>query len=204
MDCKTACILLNIKLYDLTEENLKKKYYKACLKYHPDKTKGDSANFLKVTEAYEYLKREIDENQIYEYIKKIFRALLFYFNPVYELTPTLKHLMNHEVYFFKEYFLLVPLWHNYIIFNKIHVIITPIIPDNIYIDNDNNIHVNIDTNINTPIDFEIGGISFSIQPIQYINKNIIELKGKGIPRINLYDVYDFSILSDVIVHINLC
>jgi hypothetical protein len=64
------------------------------------------------------------------------------------------------------------------------------------IDADNNIHIIITSS--TPDDFILGGISFSIQ---HCIKNIDELKGKGIPRINIKNIYDYTIISDIILHI---
>ena len=44
----------------------------------------------------------------------------------------------------------------------------------------------------------LGDISFSIQ---HIIKNMNELKGKGIPKINIKNIYDYTEMSDIILHI---
>lgn len=45
---------------DATQETLKKAYKRAVLKHHPDKG-GDVKTFLKVKEAYEYLKEYLKQ-----------------------------------------------------------------------------------------------------------------------------------------------
>ena len=50
---------------EITFENLKKKYYKLALQYHPDKHQNSQESteyFQKITEAYELLKIEISDN----------------------------------------------------------------------------------------------------------------------------------------------
>ena len=213
MNVMNACKILNIDVFELNEIVLKKKYRIACLKYHPDKTKGSSDDFIKVKEAFEYLKDDIskkDKDSLLFYIQmfKQFNYTLvdmFIIDPIinclkkksYELNPSIKHLMHKELYYLEEYKLYVPLWHQEIIYDNITININPQLPDNVYIDDDNNIHILIIKN--NDIVFELGGISFSFQNnIQ----NIVVLKGKGIPKINIKNIYDCSELSNIIIHIN--
>ena len=173
MNLVDACQLLNIRIFELNEENLKKKYRKACLKHHPDK-KGDPKIFIQIGEAYEFL-REIEENNMFRYIRKVLLSLYLHFNPIYyEFTPNLHHLLNKEVYYLKEYNLYVPLWHRELVFKNIVIHINPILPKNVTIDSDNNIHIH--------------GAS-----------NSAVVKGKGIPIFNK-NIYDYSVLSDIIYH----
>jgi len=71
MNIQIALELLNISLDDisigdLTDDYVKKKFYKMALKYHPDKNKdGSSTNkFQKINEAYEYLIKNACINEI--------------------------------------------------------------------------------------------------------------------------------------------
>ena len=51
--------LLHVK-HEFTKEELKKKYYKLCLQYHPDKNKGIYEHkFKEINEAYEILSDDI-------------------------------------------------------------------------------------------------------------------------------------------------
>lgn len=67
MDIKTSCEILDIeisKCYTLSE--IKKAYYKASLKHHPDHNPGDidsNARFQKINEAYTFLSTYVQINQ---------------------------------------------------------------------------------------------------------------------------------------------
>ena len=57
---------IDINKKDITLEYIKKKYHKKALKCHPDKngnTDESNEKFKKINEAYDYLKREIEELQ---------------------------------------------------------------------------------------------------------------------------------------------
>jgi hypothetical protein len=122
---------------------------------------------------------------IVNYLKKV----------TYDLNPTLTQLINKNVYYLSEYDIYIPLWHHEIIFKNVVINITPSLPENILIDNDNNIHVII-TNDQLEL-FTIGGISFLISDCI---KNMNLLKRRGFPRINIKNIYDYSELSDIILH----
>ncbi len=71
MNIQTALDLLDISLNDisigdLTDDYIKKKFYKMALKYHPDKNKdGSSTNkFQKINEAYDYLLKNACINEV--------------------------------------------------------------------------------------------------------------------------------------------
>ena len=209
MNKEEACKILNISLLELNEQTLKKKYRVALLKFHPDKG-GTNESFRNVLDAYAYLKNEIPNEQpndieyYIQLIKKfnyslvdtfIVEPLVNYLKKVtYELNPTITQLINKNVYYLSEYDIYIPLWHHEITFKNVVIHITPSLPENIIIDNDNNIHVII-TNGDS---FEIGGVSFLISDCI---KNMNLLKGRGIPRINIKNIYDYSELSDIILHV---
>jgi hypothetical protein len=60
---------IDINKKDITLEYIKKKYHKQALKYHPDKngnTCESNDKFKQINEAYDYLKREIEETPFLE------------------------------------------------------------------------------------------------------------------------------------------
>jgi hypothetical protein len=66
MNCKTALDILELDSVNITSELLKKKYHKLALQYHPDKngnTGESNEKFRQIHEAYELLKREIDDKE---------------------------------------------------------------------------------------------------------------------------------------------
>ena len=104
--------------------------------------------------------------------------------------------MNKEVYYIKEYSIYIPLWHEEIVYNNVYVYINPQLPDNMYIDADNNIHVFEYARF--PLHIDVGGVSFLIEET---TEKIVEFKEQGIPIINK-NIYDISVLSDVIIHLH--
>jgi len=205
MDLYTACELLNINVSDRNNtELIKKKYKRACLKYHPDKN-GNQEKFIKLKEAYEFINKknetimdQFDESVLrkYAYFLKslespIFKHPLFLkyvVQPIenhlseyktYELNPTIENLLNKDIYYLEEEHIYIPLWHHEIIFNKkIRVVIKPNL-NNMYLDDDNNIYIKQE-------DLHLLGVS-----------NLKELK-IGIPRVSK-DIYDASNLSNIII-----
>ena len=207
MNKEKACEILNISVYELNTFTLKQKYRIACLKSHPDKG-GDTSSFILVKEAYDYLKNEIKDDPMEYYIQMIksfnyslvdtfiIEPLINYLKKTtYELNPSLNHLMNKSVYYLSDYNMYIPLWHQEICFKNVIINIIPNLTDNISIDAENNIHIVITRDM--PDIFMLGNISFSIQ---HIIKNMNELKGKGIPKINIKNIYDYTEMSDIILH----
>jgi len=133
---------------------------------------------------------------------------------IYKLNPTIIDLFENNVYKLninnKIYH--VPLWHNEMYYdtsgNQIIVICEPQIPNNIYIDEDNNIYISKNIDIselpklykNKYYKFIIGKKYFEI-PIHelYIrDKQTYIFKNQGISIIK-QDIYDIDDKSDVIV-----
>jgi hypothetical protein len=60
---------IDINKKDITLEYIKKKYHKQALKFHPDKngnTDESNEKFKQINEAYDYLKREMEETTFFE------------------------------------------------------------------------------------------------------------------------------------------
>lgn len=134
---------------------------------------------------------------------------------VYNLNPTLSDILHKDVYLLyvgeKKYY--IPLWHEEIQFDEEKCIIVrcvPDLPDHVTIDHHNNINVNLTVNISHLLERE--KITFSLADQEYSipgHKLLIKhhqtyvLRGVGIPKININDIYACDSKGDVIVHINL-
>jgi hypothetical protein len=207
MNKEEACKILNISLLEINEHTLKQRYRQALLIHHPDKN-GDPEIFIKVKDAYELLKQEIKKEDPLDYYIQLIKNFnysivdTFIVEPIvqylkkitYELNPSLTQLINKNVYYLSEYKIYIPLWHHEIVFNNVIININPVLPENIIIDEENNIHVIITNDIKT---FELGALSFVIDDCI---KNMNLLKGRGIPKINMKNIYDYSEMSNIILH----
>jgi len=211
MDLYAACEILHINVKDRNnKELLKKKFKRACLKYHPDKN-GNEEKFIKVKEAYEFLNKksesfmdQFDESLLRKYAfflktldSPVFKHPLFlkyFINPIekhlseyrtYVLNPTIENLINKDIYYLEDEHIYIPLWHHEIVFHKkIKVFIKPILHD-MELDDDNNIYIKREH-------LHLLGISNLNQTEQ---KELLE---KGIPRVS-EDIYDASKLSTIFI-----
>jgi hypothetical protein len=118
---------------------------------------------------------------------------------------------------------IVPLWHHHLVYenekimengemeiSEIYVDCYPILPDNVFIDEQNNIHIYIDTTIvdiweNENIEFLLGSRFFSFKrEILNIKKSQTTIfHNEGIPVVNTTDMYDVHKKSDIMVHISI-
>jgi curved DNA-binding protein CbpA len=138
---------------------------------------------------------------------------------IYKLNPNLNDLLNNNVYklYIDETLYLVPLWYSESYFDgsgcEIIVLCEPELPENIYIDDDNNLCIerniiikdelpdfilnnkNIEITINDKI-YEICLSKLYIKKEQYYR-----VKNEGLTKIKK-DIYDISERSDIIIKIN--
>jgi hypothetical protein len=208
MDLYAACEILHINVKDRNDQELlKKKFKRACLRYHPDKN-GNKEKFIKVQEAYEFLKKketfmdQFDESLLRKYAfflktldSPMFKHPLFlkyFITPVenhlseyrtYVLNPTIENLLNKDIYYLEDEHIYIPLWHHEIVFHKkIKVLIKPILYD-MELDDDNNIYIKREH-------LPLLRISILTQ-----SDKILE---KGIPRVS-ENIYDASKLSTIFI-----
>lgn len=219
MNKKKAYNILNIhKNETLNQLKLRKIYLKECLKYHPDKSKDNTNDkFIEINEAYKYLNNDLqnsntsplfyidDEYIYYMYyiVKNIYDPLYSHISALktYNISVKLSQLLNKELYFLEEYNLYIPLWHDELLFETLNlkIKINVIIPDYIVLDEFNNVNIYLDLknkNKNELILFKFEKLELSFYNVS--NEKIFNTI--GIPRINYNNIYDYSLISDIIIH----
>jgi len=133
--------------------------------------------------------------------------------------PLLDDLFNENLYklVVDEEMYIIPLWHHHLVYDSIksdpkelYIDCYPILPDNMFIDDDNNIHLYIENTIidvwsKETIDFSLGSRSFSFKKEMLLMKPYqqIVFYNEGIPIVNIFDMYDVSKKSNIIVHITI-
>ena len=96
MTLQESCSLFQIHNIDeIDQKTLKRKYYKMCLEYHPDKNKNHQNKFIKMKECYETLNAYIETNQIHKNHSKKSEYSLVH-NNVYETLISLISVENIE------------------------------------------------------------------------------------------------------------
>lgn len=99
MFLEDAFDIFEIYSLNITKEELKKKYYRLALLYHPDKHQnsiGSNEKFQQITEAYDLLKREIeDDHEIEENISMNYSSFLnLFLNNNTFLSSIINYLLN--------------------------------------------------------------------------------------------------------------
>ena len=134
------------------------------------------------------------------------------------INPTIENIMNNELYKLEynneNYY--VPLWHDeisYDISETEYLIVKckPELPENIFIDHNNDVHIkilieSIEQLLNEPyINVTIGGKVFEIPvcELKIKKSQIYTFFNKGISLINLNDIYNTTRNGNIIVYITM-
>lgn len=132
------------------------------------------------------------------------------------LNPTIDDLLEFNVYkcciHGKQ--LIIPLWNRELVYDiscsDIYIKCNPVLHDNHFIDEYNNIHVKVELTISdiwnkTIHEVNVGKKVFElkIEELKMKKYQSLTLKNRGIPRINRKQIYDVSVLGDVVTHIHI-
>jgi len=132
------------------------------------------------------------------------------------LHPSMDDLFSNNLYKLVEPggTFLVPLWHHELVYDNsgvdLYVECVPILDDNIDIDENNDIHVSISCGLEKlwsmeTLDFPLGQHRFSIlrKELMMTETQTIVMKGMGISRINIHNIYHISNRGDIFVHLQI-
>lgn len=212
-----------IQLETISLQELRKKYHKLCLKYHPDKNKNSHDMFLKVKKSYEtileYKNREestnICDSSLYTYfasfleirnIEKIIEWIeTQYKKEIIYLHVDWEQVIRKDVFFHNNIY--IPLWfQTYYNEKDLYYVKVRDLPENIRQTETNDLIVY--ENIRLNHSYINKKISISISKTKKIDiicdKKIIENSyhiclHQGIPRMCKENIYDTSEISHVIV-----
>jgi len=130
------------------------------------------------------------------------------------LTPTLDDLFEEKIYILElcEKKFYIPLWCHMLSYDvdgdDLVINCEPQLPDNIFIDDQNNLFINVSYNVSSLIKedliFHLGSNEFKIKSSELFikEKQTYTLYNKGIPRFNQDNIYDVK-KSNIYVNINL-
>ena len=192
------------------------KFQKKCFEYTNKLLEQllDKVNINVMEDIYIFIVKNtmgLSEDMI-NIIKNIINQKLIKCN-MYIISSSLENILNSEIFKLEieNEIIYVPLWHQEMVYENILIKIQPILPDNIIIDEYSNMYIeynntfiNLLNLINEDIKFiEINNYKVYLEELKLKKNQVIVLKNKGIPLININDSLDNKIKGDVIIHINL-
>lgn len=110
--------------------------------------------------------------------------------------------------------LVVPLWHHELVYDisgvDVFVKCSPILPDNVTLDEDNNVHINVEYEIATIwgkqyVEVPLGKYMYPLELklLKFTEEQTVIFVKQGISKINTKEMYDISRKSDIYVHVKL-
>jgi DnaJ-class molecular chaperone len=132
------------------------------------------------------------------------------------LNPEIDDLFENNLYKLTigDHTYAVPLWHHELIYDNsgrdIYVKCSPVLPDNVMIDNKNNVIVKVNYNIldiwnSEYVETKIGthNFRFSVEKLKIVKRQQIVLEKEGISKINTVNIYDVSKRGDIVIEISI-
>ena len=132
------------------------------------------------------------------------------------LKPTLANVLRNDVFKLEKNndTYCIPLWHDELEYDlddqSMVVSISPVLPENMTIDDDNNLHITKTLNINDifgldhyEIDLMCKSLQINVREIMLKPKQTVCFANQGIARINTKNMFSVSKLGHIFVHITL-
>jgi hypothetical protein len=133
------------------------------------------------------------------------------------INPLIDDLLENNLYKMTvagDTVIVIPLWHHEMVFDTskgdVCVKCSPILPDNICLDEENNIHVSCEYFLlsiweKKVINVSIGKYTYPVDlsVLKLLDEQTVIYMNQGIAKINTKDMYDVSRKSDVYIHITL-
>jgi len=208
----TSCVNTNVNLLNIIIEKLSNKYEDKMMNILENIDKGVLLEIYKLITVNDAIFGYIDK-RIIEGLRSIIKDRSKN-DEIIILNPTLEDLIEFNVYKYKmnEQQLIIPLWHRKLTYDisnsDIHVECNPVLSDKYFIDEYNNLHIKLELKLldiwNTTVyEFDIGKkeFEFNINNLTMQHYQKITLTACGIPRINKIQIYDVSVLGDIVIHI---
>lgn len=132
------------------------------------------------------------------------------------LNPFIDDLLENNLYKLVENgrTYMIPLWHHELVYDNsgcdLYVKCSPILPENMEIDDDNNLHIWLkyklcDVFEQTSVIIEVGSrrVEFDGTQLRLMKNQLLVLKRCGISRIDVDEIYNVSRTGDLILHVEL-
>lgn len=172
-----------------TAGEVKRAYHAQARLLHPDRNAQPDANhrFQELSAAFDELKKTPEKETI-------------------QLEPTLHELLGQRVFLYTHLGqkLSIPLWHHELVFENLRVVFAP----RAIVDENNNLYWSVERRLGdvAALDellLEELELSIPVKELRIAREQTYVFKRRGIPKVNLLNMFDVSKLADVVVFVKL-
>jgi hypothetical protein len=169
---------------------VKRAYHKKARILHPDRNADPKANaqFQELSAAFDEMKSAKMEME------------------TVQLEPTLQELLGQRIFLYTHFGqkLSIPLWHHDLVFDNLRVVFVP----KAIVDENNNLFWSVEKRLADIVGLqdlllEELNLSIPVKELRITKEQTYVFKGRGIPKVNLLNMFDVSRLADVIVFVKL-
>jgi hypothetical protein len=123
-----------------------------------------------------------------------------------QLEPTIQELMGQRIYLYDHFGerLSIPLWHHDLAFENLRVLLLP----KAIVDENNHLYWSVEKRLvdvlgSAELILEELNLAIPVNELRIAREQTYVFRGRGIPKINLLNMFDVSKLADVIVFVKL-